>query len=122
MSEPLREHSRRRFVRFPVAVPVVGRAAQLGELELRGTVRNISEGGLMAECPVQIRHGSTMSLTLQAGEGPLPVEGRVVWVDPPGERIRHGVAFPDPKGSAFAVQLFLCEQPGASPTCAVEAL
>lgn len=114
------EQVRRRFVRFPVAVPVVGRAEQLAELELRGIVRVISEGGLMAEFPVQIQQGSSLSLTLQASEGPLPVEGRVVWVDPPGERIRHGVAFPDPKGYAFAIQLFLAEQPGASFRAAPE--
>ena len=114
MSESLQGLDRRRFVRFPVAVPVVGRAAQVGELALRGTVRNICGGGLMAELPIQVQDGSIVHLTLQAGEGPLLVEGQVVWVDPPGERIRHGFAFPIPKGYAFGLQLFLSESCGAA--------
>jgi hypothetical protein len=109
MSESLQDIDRRRFVRFTVVVSAVGRAAQVGEMEFQGTVRNISGGGLMAEFPVQVRHGSTVHLTLQAGEGPLPVEGRVVWVDPPEERTRHGLSFPDPKKYALALQLFLSE-------------
>jgi hypothetical protein len=120
VTESLQELDRRRFVRFPVTVPVVGRAAQVGELELRGTVRNISGGGLMAEFAIQVQHGSTVYLTLEAGEGPLPVEGRVLWVDHPGERIRHGVAFPDPKGYAFGLQLFLSEHRGAAVRTAPE--
>jgi hypothetical protein len=112
VTESLQELDRRRFVRFPVAVPVVGRAAQVGALELRGTVRNVSGGGLMAEFSIQVQHGSTVYLTLEAGEEPVPVEGRVLWVDDPGERIRHGVVFPDPKGYAFGLQLFLSEHGG----------
>lgn len=110
MSESIRALDRRRLVRFPVAVTVVGRAAQGGEVELWGTVRNISGGGLMVEFPVQAFLGSTVYLTLQASEGPLPVEGRVMWVDHLGDRIRHGLAFPDPKGYAFGLQLYLSEQ------------
>ena len=73
MTESLQELDRRRFVRFPVTVPVVGRAAQVGELELRGTVRNISGGGLMAEFAIQVQHGSTVYLTLEAEEaGEVP--------------------------------------------------
>jgi len=120
VTESLRELDRRRFVRFPVAVPVIGRAARGGELELRGTVRNVSGGGLMAEFAIQVQHGSTVYLTLEAGEGPLPVEGRVLWVDHPGERVRHGVAFPDPKGYAFGLQLFLSEYRGAAVRTAPE--
>ncbi len=120
MSESIRELDRRCLVRFPVAVPVVARAAQVGELELRGTVRNISGGGLMAEFPVRVFLGSTVYLTLQACEGPLPVEGRVSWVDHSSERIRHGLAFPNPKGYAFGLQLYLSEHHGAAVRTVLE--
>jgi hypothetical protein len=120
VTESLQELDRRRFVRFPVAVPVVGRAAQVGELQLRGTVRNVSGGGLMAEFTIQVQHGSTVYLTLEAGEGPVPVEDRVLWVDHPGERIRHGVVFPDPKEYAFGLQLFLSEHRGAAVRTTLE--
>jgi hypothetical protein len=120
VTESVQELDRRRFVRFPVTVPVVGRAAQLDELELRGTVRNVSGGGLMAEFTIQVQHGSTVYLTLEAGEGPVPVEGRVLWVDHPGERICHGVVFPEPKGYAFGLQLFLSEHGGAAVRTAPE--
>ncbi len=111
MSERTQTLGHRRFVRLPVAVPVLGRAAQVGETELRGTVRNVSGGGLMAEFPVQIEPESRVSLVLHTRRGPLPVTGHVAWADPPGEAIRHGIAFENPKGHDFARELFLSESP-----------
>ncbi len=99
----------RHFVRFSVVVPVVRRAAQLGETDLRGTVRNISAGGLMVEFPVQLAAESRVSLELHTRRGPLPVTGHVAWADPPGEAIRHGIAFVQPKDHDFAMDLFLSE-------------
>ncbi len=109
MRERTQEVGHRRFVRLPVSVPVVGRADQFGETELQGTVRNISDGGLLAEFPVQIVPESRVSLVLHTRRGPLPVEGHVVWADPPGDRTRHGIAFLEPKGYDFALTLFLDE-------------
>jgi hypothetical protein len=120
VSESIRALDRRRLVRFPVVVPVVGRAAQGGEPDIRGTVRNVSGCGLMAEFSVQASLGSTVQLTLQASEGPLPVEGRVMWVDHLGDRIRHGLAFPDAKGYAFGLQLYLSEQHWAAVPTVLE--
>jgi hypothetical protein len=120
VSDPLRELDRRRFVRFPVALQVRGRAEELGEVELEGTVGNVSRGGLMAELVHQVRHGSTVYLTLHAGEERLPVEGRVVWVDSSGQGIRHGVAFPDPREYFFALQVFLSAFRGAAGTAIPE--
>ncbi len=109
MRERTQEVGHRRFVRLPVAVPVVGWAAQLGETELRGTVRNVSGGGLMAEFPVQIVPGTVMALMLQTRHGPLALTGQIAWADPPGNAIRHGIAFAEPKGHDFAMDLFLSE-------------
>jgi hypothetical protein len=86
VSERTQEVGHRRFVRLPASVPVVGRAVQVGETELQGTVRIVSGGGLMAEFPVQIVPGTVMALVLQTCHGPLPVTGQIAWADPPGMR------------------------------------
>lgn len=96
----------RRFLRLPVSVPVIGRAAQFGDTELPGTVRNIGRGGLMAEFPVLMFPGSVVALTLKTHDGPLAVTGQVVWTQPPGTQIAHGIAFREPRGDDFAVALF----------------
>ena len=100
------EVGHRRFVRLPVAVPVVGRAAQFGDTEVHGTVWNIGEGGLMAKFPVQILPGSVVDLILQPRTGPLAVTGEVAWTEPPGHQVGHGIAFRDPKGHGFALSFF----------------
>ncbi len=61
----------------------------------------------MAEFPVQMVSGSTLGLTLQTPWGPLEVEGRVVWTAVAQGKVRHGVAFPEPKEQDFAVDLFV---------------
>ncbi len=109
MSERTQTVGHRRFIRFPLAMPVTGRAAQFGEPDLRGTVRNVSGGGLMAEFPVQIVPGTVMALVLQTRHGPLALTGQIAWADPPGNAIRHGVAFSEPKGHDFALTLSLEE-------------
>ena len=100
MRERSQEVGHRRFVRLPVAVPVVGRAAQFGDTEVHGTVWNIGEGGLMAKFPVQILPGSVVDLILQPRTGPLAVTGRS-----PGQSrraIKLGTALPSatPRGTA----------------------
>ncbi len=109
MSERSQEVGHRRYVRLPVAVPVIGRADQFGETELQGTVRNVSGGGLMAEFPVQIVPGTAMALVLQTRHGPLTLTGQIAWADPPDTAIRHGAAYSEPKGHDFALTLFLEE-------------
>ncbi len=107
--EPMRDRSqavgRRRFVRLPLVVPVVGRAAQFGDMELHGTVRNLGGGGLMAEFPVLIVAGSVVDLTLQTRHGPLAVTGQVAWAGPPSTQVGHGIAFREPRGDDFASEL-----------------
>jgi len=99
----------RRFVRLSVSVPVVGRAAQFGDTEMHGTVWNIGGGGLMAELPVRIVPGSVVALVLQTRRGFLTVKGAVAWADPPGTQISHGIAFREPRGDDFALDLFHSE-------------
>ena len=107
--EGSQEMEHRRFVRLPVSVPVVGRAAQLGDTEVHGTVWNISGGGLMAKLPVRIVPGSAVALVLQTRTGPLAVTGEVAWAGPPGPQVSHGIAFRDPRGDDFALALFQSE-------------
>jgi len=104
--EPL---GRRRFVRLPVSLPVVGHAAPFAGGELRGGVRDISTGGLMAEFPVYVLPGSDVDLTLQTRRGSVGVQGRVVWAAPVESWTRHGIEFSEPKGKDFARDLFLNE-------------
>jgi hypothetical protein len=99
----------RRFVRLSVSVPVVGRAAQFGDTEVHGTVWNIGGGGLMAEFPVRIVPGSVVALVLQTRRGFLAVNGEVAWADPRGTQMGHGIAFREPRGDDFALDLFHSE-------------
>jgi hypothetical protein len=110
-SVPLtRETSRRRqFLRLPVSLPVLGRAPQFPGEALRGMVLNVSGGGMLAEFPVELVPGSAVDFVIQTRHGQLEVEGEVIWTSIAEGRIRHGVAFPEPRGQAFAVDLFLGE-------------
>jgi len=103
------EVGHRRFVRLPVSLPVLGRAAQFGATEVHGTMGNLGGGGLMATFPVRIVPGSVVALVLQTRRGVLAVNGVVAWADPPGPQIRHGIAFREPRGDAFALELFQSE-------------
>jgi hypothetical protein len=107
MSQPQGYLGERRFPRFDVALAVVGRVPQFPERDLYGTVRNIGRGGLMAEFPVELVPGSFVDLTLHTQNGLLEETGRVVWVACTGGTVRHGLAFSEPKGRDFVVDLFL---------------
>ena len=72
-------------------------------------VWNVGGGGLMAEFPVDMAPREAVSLVLETRRGPLEVDGRVVWTAAANGKIRHGVAFWEPKGQEFAVDLFVSE-------------
>ena len=91
----------RRFGRVPVALPVTGWAPPFQAAALSGTVWYLGEGGLMVEFPVGLQRGTAVRLTLPTRQGFLEVEGTVVWTTTHGPLIRHGVAFPAPKGPDF---------------------
>ena len=101
---------RRRFARFPISLPVLARAGHASGQEVGGTVRDIGAGGLMADFPVEMAPRSAIWLLLQRRRGPLEMKGRVVWTAVTQGMIRHGVAFPEPKGQDFAMDLFLAER------------
>jgi CheY-like chemotaxis protein len=99
----------RQFLRYPVSLPAIGWTAQFSGGAIKGVVRDISAGGLMAELPVQLAPGSAMALVLQTRRGPLDLKGRVVWTATSQDMVRHGFAFPEPKGQDFALNLFVAE-------------
>ncbi len=71
-TEPGRpHHGRRRFVRYPISLPVTAQAAQFPGRGLRGTVRDIGRGGFMAEFPVALVPGSVVELSLRTQMQPL---------------------------------------------------
>ncbi len=108
-SQPPESLGRRRFLRLPVSLPLIGQLAEQSGGQIHGTVRNLCSGGMMVELPVEVVPGNSMRSVLQTKQGPMQVEGRVVWTAASGERIHHGVAFPEPKSHLFAVELFLRE-------------
>ena len=106
VGEPL---TKRRFARFPIALPVIGRDGKSSEEAVQGIVRSIGAGGLMAEFLVQMVPGRAIGLVLQRRHGPLIVHGRVVWTSASEGRICHGFAFLTPQWPGFAMDLFLDE-------------
>ena len=106
-NETGRPPGRRQFARFPVFYAAAFRDEHFPGKEISGSVRDIGDGGLMAEFPVQMPCGSAMGLVLQTRRGPLSVEGRVVWTAATQEMTRHGIAFPEPQSMGFALDLFL---------------
>ncbi len=112
VSDRSQEVGHRHYVRFPIAVPVLGRTAQFGDQALPGTVQNLGGGGLRAEFPIRLGPGTIVALTLQTRHGPLALTGPVAWTGAPGPQIAHGIAFRDPPGDAFARALVQGEQDG----------
>ncbi len=91
----------RRFERVPVALPVIGWAPQFQGTALSGTVRFLGEGGMMVEFPVHLTRGTSMRVFLPTFQGPVEVEGTVMWTDAHGSVFWHGLAFREPKGPDF---------------------
>ena len=96
----------RRFVRFPVTLPLVVRAPQYPGKVLSGTVLDIGRGGVMADFPVELVPGSQLRLILQTRTGPLDRAGTVVWTKSVEGSVHHGIAFPEPEPRNFAVHLY----------------
>ena len=99
----------RRYARFPISLPVIGRTGESSRKAVKGMVRSVGAGGLMAEFPVQMMPGRSVGLVLQRRHGPLTVRGRVVWAIPTRRSVRHGFAFLEPQWPGFAMDLFLDE-------------
>jgi CheY-like chemotaxis protein len=106
--------SQRHFPRFAVTCPVHARVRQFPGRDLRGLVRNISRGGLLAEFPVELGLGGRVELTLETPQGPFPETGRVVWAITSGDVVRHGIGFLQPKGPSFRPDLLFGVSDAAS--------
>jgi len=95
----------RRFSRVPVALPVIGWVPQLLGARLQGIARHVGAGGMMLEFPVELMRGTFLRVVLATVQGPLEVEGKVVWTGAHEGVIRHGLAFRGAKESEFVEQV-----------------
>jgi len=89
------------FDRKPVSLPVIGWAPQFIGTALQGMARYVGAGGMMLEFPVEVVRGSLLRVALQTPQGPLEVEGEIVWTTSHGGVVRHGLNFPEPKEPDF---------------------
>jgi hypothetical protein len=90
-----------RFEGVPVSLAVIGRAPQFLGTALQGMARYVSEVGMTLEFPVEVVQGTVLRVVLQTPQGPLEVEGEIVWTSFHGGVIRHGLAFPERKRPDF---------------------
>ena len=91
----------RRFDRIPISLPATGWAAQYIGTALQGMALYVGGGGMMLEFPVEVVKGSLLRVVLQTPQGPLEVEGEIVWTTFRNGIIRHGLSFLEPKGPEF---------------------
>ena len=90
-----------RFEGAPVSLPVIGWAPQFLGTALRGMVRYVGAAGMTLEFRVEVVQGTVLRVVLQTLQGPLEVEGEIVWISFHGGVIRDGLVFPVPKGPDF---------------------
>lgn len=94
----LKGHVRQAGVRLPVDLTVLCRNVAHDTGPIHGRTGDISRAGLLLRLPSPLPTGSTLEVTIQTSHGPLTAEGKIIWVDPPGqyvpgEPIRHGFRF-----------------------------
>ncbi len=104
-------------MRMAVNLPVVCKPRAPGGLPLRGRVGEVSRGGLQLHLPQPLPPGTEIEITLHTGNGPLTLEGAIVWVQQPEQRktgalIDHGARF---TSSTWSVSLALGFLLDASP-------
>ncbi len=100
---------RRRFIRLPVSLPVIGWVPDRSGLELRGIALRVGAGGLEVEFPQAISPGSTLQVVLKTQRDPIEAGCRVIFAIKTGTTVRHGLAFLEPKDPNFAMELYLRE-------------
>jgi len=100
---------RRRFIRLPVSLPVIGWIPDRAGLEIRGIALRVGAGGLEVEFPQAIPPGSTLRVVLKTRRDPIEADCRVVFATKTGTTVRHGLAFLEPKDPNFAMELYLRE-------------
>ncbi len=104
-------------MRMAVDFPVICKPKEPGALPLRGRVSEVSRGGMQLRLPQPLPPATGIEITLHTGNGPLMLEGAIVWVQQPelrkaGALIDHGARF---TSSTWSVSLALGFLLGASP-------
>jgi hypothetical protein len=102
-------------VRVPVQISVTCKPRGSTRPAFQGLTADISRGGLLLLLPEVLPPGSRMHVRLQTPNGPLTMEGAIVWMEPPGGQavgppFRHGFRFTSlPWSTSLSLSLFLVE-------------
>ena len=86
---------RRRGIRHPIDLEVTCQRIGGADSPLHGRTGDVSRDGFLLLLPEVVALGTDLAVTLRAPSGPLTVEGKIVWVEPPeiwtpGQPIAHG--------------------------------
>jgi hypothetical protein len=96
-------------MRLAMNLPVTCRPKKMNGPPLKGQTAEVSRGGMLLRLPEETTPGTVLDLTIHSGNGPLALEGAIVWTQAPEERqpgqlIDHGVRF---TSSTWSVSLAL---------------
>jgi hypothetical protein len=96
-------------MRLAMTLSVTCRSKTGETLMLKGQTAEVSRGGMLLRLPQEIAPGTVLDFTIHSGNGPLALEGAIVWTQPSeergvGELIDHGVRF---TSSTWSVSLAL---------------
>jgi len=96
-------------MRLAMDLPVTCRPKTGQEPPFKGQTGEVSRGGMLLRLPHEAVPGTTLELTIHSANGPLSLEGAVVWTQAPEERqpddlIDHGVRF---TSSTWSISLAL---------------
>jgi hypothetical protein len=96
-------------MRLAMDLPVTCRPKTGHDAPLKGQTGEVSRGGMLLRLPQEATPGTVLDLTIHSANGPLALEGAVVWTQAPEERkpgdmIDHGVRF---TSSTWSVSLAL---------------
>jgi hypothetical protein len=99
-------------MRLAMELPVTCRLKSAGGPLLTGRTSEVSRGGMSLRLPQTVNPGTVLEVTLHSDNGPLSLEGAVVWAQPPGGKpsdalIDHGLRFTSPTWSVSLALGFL---------------
>ncbi len=99
-------------MRLAVDLPATCKPKGAGGRPLQGRAGDVSRGGLLLRLPTDLALGTEMEITLHTDNGPITLEGAVVWAHKPeegkaGASIDHGVRFTSPTWSISLALGFL---------------
>jgi hypothetical protein len=99
-------------MRLAMELPVTCRLKSAGSPLLTGRTSEVSRGGMSVRLPQAVTPGTVLEVTLHSDNGPLSLEGAVVWAQPPDGQpsdalIDHGLRFTSPTWSVSLALGFL---------------